>query len=79
MYIYTNFHINAGTLTIRNLQNILARLLAIPVAQQKLYCLQMNENTSGVKAPEMIELKDELKELSFYDVQSGDEIIVVKL
>ncbi|CAG8452149.1 9831_t:CDS:10 [Funneliformis caledonium] len=67
-----------GTMEIRNLKNLIQKLFGIPSSQQKLYAatnFQEEQGTTILK----LEMDDDLKQLSYYDLLSGDEIIVLAI
>ncbi|KAL1917454.1 uncharacterized protein VTP21DRAFT_3847 [Calcarisporiella thermophila] len=73
-----------STLTVRNLRlQIIPRLLGVPLARQgKLYCIQHLKNRQmNLQADRegqfVLELDDELRQLQFYDVETGDEVVVL--
>ncbi|CAB4413029.1 unnamed protein product, partial [Rhizophagus irregularis] len=61
-----------GTMEIRNLRNLLQKLFKVPSSQQKLYVIINFQNEQS-----KLELDDDLRQLSYYDISSGDEIIVL--
>ncbi|GBC01469.1 hypothetical protein RclHR1_00420031 [Rhizophagus clarus] len=61
-----------GTMEIRNLKNLLQKLFKVPSSQQKLYAV-INFQDEQSK----LEMDDDLRQLSYYDISSGDEIIVL--
>ncbi|CAO3662689.1 unnamed protein product [Umbelopsis vinacea] len=64
-----------GTMTVRTLQNIIQKLFQIPVSDQRLYLLQVDKVTSDTVNVQ--EIADGLKELKYYNIESGDEITIV--
>jgi len=57
---------------IRNLKNLLQKLFGVPSSQQKLYAIINFQNEQS----ELV-MDDDLRQLSYYDISSGDEIIVL--
>ncbi|CAG8476019.1 13404_t:CDS:10 [Ambispora leptoticha] len=68
-----------GTMTIRNLKNLLQRLFGIPVSHQKLFYLTKVEAAPGENMTSAIEINDDLRQLSYYDITSGDEIVIISV
>lgn len=62
-----------GTMSIRTLQNIIQKLFQIPSSEQRLFLVQTSQQGSFA----VQELDDPLRELKYYDIQSGDEITIV--
>lgn len=62
-------------MTVRTLQNIIQKLFQIPVSDQRLYLLQVDKVTSDTVNVQ--EIADGLKELKYYNIESGDEITIV--
>ncbi|RHZ74066.1 hypothetical protein Glove_227g71 [Diversispora epigaea] len=62
-----------GTMEIRNLKNLLQKLFGIPSSQQHLIGI-INSQVGNVS---QVEIKDNLRQLSYYDISSGDEIIIL--
>ncbi|CAG8637274.1 10579_t:CDS:10 [Paraglomus brasilianum] len=65
-----------GTMTIRSLKNILQKLFGVPPFDQCLFRIPKMEE--GMDEQEPVEMNDDLRELSYYDLAAGDEIILVK-
>ncbi|RIA87419.1 hypothetical protein C1645_286960 [Glomus cerebriforme] len=61
-----------GTMEIRSLKNLLQKLFQIPPSQQKLHAIIKFQNEQS-----KLEMDDDLRQLSYYDISSGDEIIVL--
>ncbi|CAG8485532.1 411_t:CDS:10 [Diversispora eburnea] len=57
----------------KNLKNLLQKLFGIPSSQQHLIGI-INSQVGNVS---QVEIKDDLRQLSYYDVSSGDEIIIL--
>jgi hypothetical protein len=64
-----------GTMTIRTLQNIVQKLFHIPVSDQRLYLVQSDPEGTGTVTVQ--EILDGLKELKYFNIESGDEITIV--
>ncbi|ORY99979.1 hypothetical protein BCR43DRAFT_484660 [Syncephalastrum racemosum] len=60
-----------GTMLVRNLRHIIRKLFNIPASQQQLYLLQHSE-TRHV----LMDITDDLRDLRFYGIASGDEVII---
>nr|CAG8580149.1 9038_t:CDS:10 [Entrophospora candida] len=65
-----------GTLTLRNLKNIFQKSFGIPASQQRLYAIIKDETVKGTSISKF-EMNDDLRQLSYYDFISGDEIIIL--
>ncbi|KAG9307361.1 hypothetical protein G9A89_017190 [Geosiphon pyriformis] len=65
-----------GTMTIRNLKNLLHKLFGIQASRQKLFHVPKSQVKSASESNAMafIEINDDLRQLSYYDIASGDEI-----
>ena len=63
-----------GTMKIRNLRQVIQKLLRVPATHQHLYLIQ-----NGAQDNEMLvtELGDDLRDLHFYSAAAGDDITVV--
>ncbi|CAG8480640.1 10838_t:CDS:10 [Acaulospora morrowiae] len=66
-----------GTMEIRNLKNLLQKLFGIPASRQNLYGISNRQHGSDNKEMSKVEINDDLRQLSYYDVSSGDEIIIL--
>ncbi|KAI8145852.1 hypothetical protein BJV82DRAFT_602482 [Fennellomyces sp. T-0311] len=64
-----------ATMLIRNLRNIVQKLFRIPASRQRLYLLQ--HAPSGELMA--MDLNDELRDLRFYGVVQGDEIVATEV
>ncbi|CAO3652307.1 unnamed protein product [Mucor hiemalis] len=64
------------TMTIRNLKNMIQRLLKIPAARQQLILLQPID----LEDRDLItmDINDNLRDLKFYNINDGDEIVVLE-
>ncbi|KAI9264302.1 hypothetical protein BDA99DRAFT_508948 [Phascolomyces articulosus] len=62
------------TMLIRNLRNIVQKLFRIPASRQQLYLLQHSPTGELM----IMDLGDELRDLRFYSVEQGDEIVAIK-
>ncbi|CAI2166690.1 14465_t:CDS:10 [Funneliformis geosporum] len=67
-----------GTMEIRNLKNLIQKLFGIPSSQQKLYAVTSFQEEQGTTILKL-EMDDDLRQLSYYDLLSGDEIIVLAI
>ncbi|KAG0194446.1 hypothetical protein DFQ28_011247 [Apophysomyces sp. BC1034] len=61
-----------ATMLIRNLRHIIQKLFRIPAQRQQLFLVQANG--SGVL---VMDLTDDLRDLKFYCISAGDEIVVL--
>ncbi len=63
-------------MTIRNLKNMIQRLLKIPAARQQLILLQPID----LEDRDLItmDINDNLRDLKFYNINDGDEIVVLE-
>ncbi|KAG0003124.1 hypothetical protein BGZ79_001604 [Entomortierella chlamydospora] len=64
-----------GTMTVKNLKNLAQKLLRIPSQRQQLVFLTNDPDYADVKVK--VYLKDDMRQISFYDVTDGEEIIVL--
>lgn len=64
------------TMTIRNLKNMIQRLLKIPAIKQQLFLLQSVEKGEDRDIISM-DINDELRDLKFYSISDGDEITIL--
>ncbi|KAG0256650.1 hypothetical protein BG011_004377 [Mortierella polycephala] len=64
-----------GTMTVKNVKNLAQKLLRIPAMRQKLVFLTSDPDYEGVKVT--VPLEDDLRQISYYDVEEGEEIIVL--
>jgi hypothetical protein len=64
------------TMTIRNVKNMISRLIKIPASKQQLYLLQ---SIQGEKDRDLLvmDINDELRDLKFYGINDGDEILIL--
>ena len=60
---------------IRNLRNIIQKLFRIPASCQRLYLLQYAPSGELM----IMDLDDELRDLRFYSIEQGDEIVAVEV
>ncbi|CAG8483594.1 9173_t:CDS:10 [Acaulospora colombiana] len=65
-----------GTMEIRSLKNLLQKLFGIPASRQLLYGVRNFQSEDDKEKPKE-EIKDDLRQLSYYDISSGDEIIIL--
>ncbi|KAG2220549.1 hypothetical protein INT45_004155 [Circinella minor] len=63
-----------ATMLIRNLRNIIQKLFRIPASRQRLYLLQYAPSGELM----IMDLDDELRDLRFYSIEQGDEIVAVE-
>lgn len=61
-------------MTVRNLKNIVQRLFSIPAIQQKLTIIS---KTDG--ATVHIEMDNDVREVTYYELRDGDEIIILSV
>ncbi|CAG8685773.1 10461_t:CDS:10, partial [Cetraspora pellucida] len=61
-----------GTMEIRSLKNLLQKLFGIPASRQRLFAIT-NYQTENGSTILKIEMNDDLRQLSYYDISSGDE------
>ncbi|CEP13789.1 hypothetical protein [Parasitella parasitica] len=66
------------TMTIRNLKHMIQKLLKIPAAKQQLILLQSIENNCD-RDVMIMDVMDDLRDLKFYGINHGDELLVVNL
>lgn len=64
------------TMTIRNVKNMIQRLLKIPATKQQLFLLQTIEEHDDRDLISM-DMNDDLRDLKFYSIKDGDEIVVL--
>ncbi|CAG8530518.1 4923_t:CDS:10 [Paraglomus occultum] len=65
-----------GTMTIRSLKNLLQKLFGVSTFDQSLFRIPKMEE--GMDEQEPVEMNDDLRELSYYDLVAGEEIILIK-
>ncbi|CAG8825175.1 26772_t:CDS:10, partial [Gigaspora margarita] len=65
-----------GTMEIRSLKNLLQKLFGIPASQQRLFAITNYQTEKGTTVLKM-EMNDNLRQLSYYDISSGDEIVIL--
>lgn len=63
------------TMTIRNVKNMIQRLLKIPATKQQLFLLQTIQHDNGDLIS--MDMNDDLRDLKFYSINDGDEILVL--
>ncbi|KAI9282280.1 hypothetical protein BY458DRAFT_583583 [Sporodiniella umbellata] len=62
------------TMSVRNIKHLIQKLLKVPATKQKLYLLQLvNEENIMI-----MDMSDDLRDLKFYEIKQGDEILVFK-
>ncbi len=65
------------TMTIRNVKNMIQRLLKMPASKQQLILLQpIDMEDRDLIA---MDINDNLRDLKFYSINDGDEIVVLEL
>lgn len=64
------------TMTIRNIKNMITRLIRIPASKQQLYLLQSVKNEED-RDLLVMDINDELRDLKFYGIHDGDEILIL--
>ncbi|GJJ72151.1 tubulin-specific chaperone E [Entomortierella parvispora] len=64
-----------GTMTVKNLKNLAQKLLKIPSLRQEIVFLTNDLDYVDVKVT--VKLADDLREISYYDVTDGVELIVM--
>ncbi|KAI8387323.1 hypothetical protein BD560DRAFT_382107 [Blakeslea trispora] len=64
------------TMTVRNMKNMIQRLMKIPAANQHLLLIQ---SITGENERDLIvmDVEDDLRDLKFYGISDGDEILIV--
>ncbi|OBZ91102.1 Tubulin-specific chaperone E [Choanephora cucurbitarum] len=64
------------TMTVRNMKNMIQRLMKIPATDQHLFLLQ---TIAGDSERDLIvmDVEDDLRDLKFYGISDGDEILIV--
>ncbi|KAK9710400.1 hypothetical protein K7432_008436, partial [Basidiobolus ranarum] len=65
-----------GNMTIRSLKNLLQKLLQIPANQQELYRRSRIDSGSEVQIVDY-EMNDDLREIDYYGVEAGEEIVAL--
>jgi hypothetical protein len=61
-------------MTIRSIKHLIQKLLKIPASKQALYLTQIIEGDSLM----IMDISDDLRDLKYYGMKQGDEIIVVE-
>ncbi|KAG0200079.1 hypothetical protein BGX28_006770 [Mortierella sp. GBA30] len=64
-----------GTMTVKNLKNLAQKLVRIPAIRQEMVFLTDDPDYENVKVT--VRLTDDLRQISYYDVKGGEEIIVL--
>ncbi|KAF9360459.1 hypothetical protein BGX26_009287 [Mortierella sp. AD094] len=64
-----------GTMTVKSLKNLAQKLLRIPSLRQQLVFLTNDPDYADVKVE--VYLKDDMRQISYYDIMDGEEIIVL--
>ncbi|GAN02016.1 tubulin-specific chaperone E [Mucor ambiguus] len=65
------------TMTIRNVKHMIQKLLKIPAAKQQLLLLQPMEENNSERDIMIMDITDDLRDLKFYGINSGDELLVI--
>lgn len=65
------------TMTIRNVKHMIQKLLKIPAAKQQLVLLQFMEDNNNERDVMIMDITDDLRDLKFYGINSGDELLVI--
>jgi len=65
------------TMTIRNVKHMIQKLLKIPAAKQQLILLQSIEENNNERDVMIMDIMDDLRDLKFYGINSGDELLVI--
>ncbi|KAF9200224.1 hypothetical protein BGZ49_009559 [Haplosporangium sp. Z 27] len=72
----TSFKRNVlGTMTVKNLKNLAQKLLRVPSLRQELVFQTNDPDYEDVKVD--VYLKDDLRQISYYDIKDGEEIFVL--
>lgn len=64
-------------MTIRNVKHMIQKLLKIPAAKQQLVLLQFMEDNNNERDVMIMDITDDLRDLKFYGINSGDELLVI--
>ncbi|KAF9573972.1 hypothetical protein EC968_007658 [Mortierella alpina] len=64
-----------GTMTVKNLKNLAQKLVRIPAIRQEMIFLTNDPDYEDVKVT--VPLADDLRQISYYDVKDGEEIIIL--
>lgn len=64
------------TMTIRNVKNMIQRLLKIPFSNQQLFLLQTVTEKEDERDLMIMDITDDLRDLKFYGINDGDEILI---
>ncbi|KAF9126247.1 hypothetical protein BGW39_006765 [Mortierella sp. 14UC] len=64
-----------GSMTVRNVKNLVQKLLRVPAMRQELSFIAEDPVYAGVM--HKVLLKDDLRQLSHYDIEDGAEVIVL--
>lgn len=68
------------TMTIRNVRHMIQRLLKIPAARQHLFLLQSIAMENAEERDLIVmDITDDLRDLKFYAINDGDEILVIQM
>lgn len=66
-------------MTIRNVKHMIQKLLKIPAAKQQLILLQPIDNENNDRDLMIMDITDDLRDLKFYGINNGDELLVLNL
>lgn len=61
------------TMTIRSIKHLIQKLLKVPASKQTLYLTQIIGDSLMI-----MDISDDLRDLKYYGMKQGDEIIVVE-
>ncbi|KAF9280409.1 hypothetical protein BGZ68_007251 [Mortierella alpina] len=64
-----------GTMTVKNLKNLAQKLVRIPAIRQEMIFLTNDPDYEDVKVT--VPLADDMRQISYYDVKDGEEIIIL--
>ena len=66
-------------MTIRNVKHMIQKLLKIPAAKQQLILLQSIDNENNDRDLMIMDITDDLRDLKFYGINNGDELLVLNI
>ncbi|KAG0304427.1 hypothetical protein BGZ98_005519 [Dissophora globulifera] len=64
-----------GTMTVKSLKNLAQKLLRVPAMRQELVYVTSDPDYANVHVN--VVLRDDLRQISYYDIKDGEEIIVL--
>ncbi|CAO3574184.1 unnamed protein product [Mortierella alpina] len=64
-----------GTMTVKNLKNLAQKLVRVPAIRQEMVFLTNDPDYDDVKVK--VPLADDMRQISYYDVKDGEEIIIL--